>query len=105
MKLYQQGDVLLKKVEKVPAGAVRRKAICGRYVIAEGESTGHAHAIAECEAVEMFERNGTLYLRVGETVPMTHEQHLPQTVEPGVYEVGIVRELDPFTEEVRSVQD
>ena len=105
MRGFQQGDVLLKRIAEVPSDAKPRAAIGGRHVVAEGEVTGHFHALVATEAVEMFERNGTLYLRVSEPTPMTHEEHKPQVVEPGVYEVGIVKEVDPFTEEVRSVQD
>ena len=105
MRGFQQGDVLLRVVDAVPQDAKRRVAVGGRFVVAEGEVTGHAHALAECEAVEMFERGGVLYLRVTEATPMTHEEHKPQVVQPGVYEVGIVKEVDPFTDEVRAVQD
>lgn len=102
---FQQGDVLLKRVDAVPANAKKRAATNGRFVVAEGETTGHAHVLEATPAVEMFERNGTLYLKVLEATPMTHEEHLPQVVEPGVYEVGIVKEVDPFTDEVRAVRD
>lgn len=102
---FQQGDVLLRKVSAIPADAKRRAAAGGRYVVAEGESTGHAHALVESEAVEMYGRNGVLYLKVTEPTSLVHEEHHAQTVAPGIYEVGKVVEVDPFTEEVRSVQD
>lgn len=102
---FQQGDVLLKKVSAVPVGAKKRATVGGRYVVAEGETTGHAHALVASEAVEMYERDGVLYLNVKEPTSLVHEEHDTQTVEPGIYEVGIVREVDPFTEEVRSVRD
>ena len=47
--MYRQGDVLLAPIPALPVDAVSvpRK---GRIVLAEGEATGHAHAIAEPDA-------------------------------------------------------
>ena len=47
----RQGDVLLVAVEAVPDDAVEQPRQ-GRLVLAEGEATGHAHAIAERDARE-----------------------------------------------------
>ena len=103
--MYQQGDVLLRRIEALPSGTKAVQPQGGRYVVAEGEATGHAHALPVGAACEMFERDGTLYLNVTDAVGLTHEEHHAQTVEPGVYEVGKVVEMDPFTDEVRVVQD
>jgi hypothetical protein len=104
-KAYQQGDVLLKVVDALPKGAKRVGARAGRFVLAEGEATGHAHAVLEAPGVGLFERDGTLYLRCAETVEVVHEEHLAQTVAPGVYEVGRVVEVDPFENAIRTVAD
>ena len=98
----QQGDVLI-KTTKIPAEAhaVARK---GRgYVLAEGESTGHAHVIED--AVELLEKDGVLYIRATAPVVVKHEEHGPVTVPAGEFEVGIVQEYDHFAEEARNVRD
>jgi len=105
MRGYQQGDVILKCVAGVPVGAKPCATKNGKYVLAEGETTGHAHRVEATNDVEMFEKDGTLYLRVVEEAQVQHEEHLPQTLQPGVYEIGIVKEVDPFTDEVRAVRD
>lgn len=107
MKLTnQQGDVLFYREEKDLASLKRRHAEGDRLVIAEGEATGHAHAIEDIEKCELYEdSDGTLWLRVEEPVAVVHEEHAAQTLSPGTYRVGIVREVDPFTEEIREVAD
>ena len=105
MTQQQHGDVLLLKVAAIPVGAKPRKPANGRCVLAEGEATGHAH-VMDCGTAEMFEaEDGTLYLSVKEPTELTHEEHATQTVEPGVYEIGRVVEVDPFEGEVRTVAD
>jgi hypothetical protein len=70
-----QGDVFFEVVDHLPVGAVPVSAQGGRYVIADGEVTGHAHAIAE-EYGTMYEKDGVLYLSVGtKPAPLVHEEH------------------------------
>jgi hypothetical protein len=105
MKGYQQGDVLLVKVDAVPQDAKPVSASGGRFVLAEGEATGHAHAVTVSEGVEMLERGGVLYLSAATETEVEHEEHHAQKVSPGVYEVRRVVEVDPFADEVRMVED
>ena len=107
MRKLQQGDVLLHQVAGLPDGAESVKPIQGRLILAEGEATGHAHAVMVADDVELFEKAGTLYLRNagGGPVDLVHEEHHTQTVAPGTYEIGIVIEVDPFEDEVREVAD
>lgn len=103
---YQQGDVLLKVRAGLPEGAKAVKPGPRGYVLAEGEHTGHAHVIEATPDVEMYERDGVLYLNVKEAAtPLVHEEHHAQTVAPGVYEVSRVVEVDPFADEIRAVAD
>ena len=98
--ILAQGDVYLLKVS-IPATA---KLVTTTNVIAKGEATGHAHT-AEGD-VEIYERNGTMYLRVGSTGgTIQHQEHELVTLTPGDYEIGIVQEYDYFAEEARRVQD
>ena len=104
--LYQQGDVLLKKVYgQINLNDSERETLKDkRWVIAEGEHTGHAHAIAESEAI-VYHKDGKRYVLTEKGFTITHEEHGSVTVEPGIYEVGIVQEYDHFTEEAKNVQD
>jgi hypothetical protein len=102
MTQYRQGDVLVESVATVPPGAVAVARKDGRLVLAEGESTGHAHAIASRRA-QMLERAGVLYLVLLARARLLHEEHGPITLPPGTYRVIRQREYHP--EEIRLVAD
>jgi hypothetical protein len=91
MKWYQQGDVLLKLVDKVPDGATR----LDHLILTQGEVTGHAH-VAHGEGVAILEVESGRYLcaPVGGTV--LHPEHRPVLLPPGIYRVERVVEWDHF---------
>ena len=101
MEMYRQGDVLLVRRSKKPPGQfadyslVERDA--DRVVLAYGEGTGHAHAIAD-EGATLIERwldeRRFLSVRGSETV-LRHEEHDAIHLQPGVYEVVQQREYTP----------
>lgn len=90
-KMVRQGDVLLRPVPGIPEGAEPLTREGGRVVLAFGEATGHAHAIAEPGAM-LYEWPGPQsgagrYLQVDVPVLLGHEEHTAIEVEPGFYEV------------------
>jgi hypothetical protein len=100
---YRQGDVFIERVKALPKGLAQRARDKGRIVLAYGEVTGHAHALDESLA-ELFEdKAGVLYLRLGETGHVRHEEHGAITLEPGMYRVTHQREYSP--EDNRRVAD
>ena len=99
----QQGDVIIKSAV-IPTCA-KKKDAKNRVVLAEGETTGHAHAIADLSACETFESNDQLYIRVLKDTVLTHEEHHTITIPKGDYEVRKVQEYDHFLKEARAVQD
>jgi len=103
MTMYRQGDVLIRRVAKIPEGAVPVKRDAGRVVLAYGEVTGHAHAMTS-GGVELLDARPGRYLRVTAASDLRHEEHATIRVEPGVYEVVIQREYDD-AEEWRQVAD
>lgn len=105
MRLIQQGDVLLQEVRALPAGARKAQRSNRGWVLAEGESTGHAHVTrtAGCELLEA--PGGQRFLSVKKNAAVVHEEHKSVTVPPGLWEVRRVREFDPFEERIREVAD
>jgi len=108
---HQQGDVLIYVAATIPAGAK----LC-HLTLAEGEVTGHSHRVVAHDPTNLESVNvhgaqllqaedGTLYLDVTATVDVVHEEHDIVTLNPGQYEIGIVREVDPFENEIRRVAD
>lgn len=106
MKIFRQGDVMVRQVSKLPKGATEVQTK-GRIVLAHGEVTGHAHAIAEGEAREftMADAAGAVrrFLQVASEATVKHEEHASIPLPPGVYEIVQQREYHP--EELRNVAD
>lgn len=100
----QQGDVLIKRISKSDLKDMKKvsKGIRG-FVLAEGEATGHAHVVKD--GIELFEKEGTLFINSEDKFTITHEEHKPITVEKGAYEIGIVQEYNHFAEETKNVAD
>lgn len=98
----QQGDVVMVKVSKMPSGA--KVTARGRCVLAEGEHTGHAHIVEDDEA-ELIMAGERMLLRLGKEATVTHQEHNPITLSPGIWDIGRVREYDYFSKMVRRVAD
>jgi hypothetical protein len=99
----QQGDVLYQKVESIPEGAKEVKRQNGIIVVMHGEG-GHTHAISDVDAM-FYEKDGKFYLKNEKPVTLTHEEHNHQVIEPGIWEIGQVREKDWLSGMVRPVID
>lgn len=99
----QQGDVLLRRVVAVPEGAKEVQRKNGRIEVMHGEQ-GHTHAIEDVDAM-FYEKDGKFYLKVTAPVALVHEEHHTQVIEPGIWEIGQVREYDYFQEMARTVRD
>jgi hypothetical protein len=89
MQPIRQGDVILTSIEKIAGKKLPH------LILAEGEVTGHKHRISDGKA-ELYEKEGTLYLRVlSETATLTHEEHKQIQVPQGEWMVRIQREYEP----------
>ena len=73
-------------------------------ILAEGETTGHAHRIAANVAV-MERDDGLREFGLAEPAEVTHEEHGTVTLPAGDYVSGRVREYDHASEEAKQVQD
>src|ERR1051326_6653034 len=101
--MYRQGDVLFVPFPRIPVEAAPVARVNGRIVLALGEATGHAHAIADSDA-EILEHRGARFVRVGGSgATLSHEEHGPIALPPGSYRVVLQREYTG--EEDRPVAD
>ena len=103
--IYSQGDLLFERVDDIePMPETRSRLVDGVAVLAEGEQTGHRHAVYH--GAVMFRDDalardipGGLYvahLRVGQAgTRVIHDEHAPLKLEPGTYRVRRQRELQP----------
>ncbi len=97
----RHGDLWFRRIEKLPEGLKAKKT----NIVAEGEVTGHAHALVG-EGFSLYEDvKGVLYLSVNVPTEITHEEHGIKEIPQGVYVVEKEREFDPFTEEINRTKD
>jgi len=99
----QQGDVVLRRIKSLPEGeqkVIARK----KLILAEGEVTGHYHGIEE-EDSELIQIGDKILMNLANTATLTHQEHGPITLEPGLWEVGRVQEYDYYAKMKRQVQD
>ena len=105
VEIFAQGDLLFERVaDAVPSGTIEENVEGAALVLAEGEETGHRHAV--CERVTMF-RNDRLardipaglyivHLQVASAhARVTHDEHAPITLPRGTYRVRRQREFRP----------
>src|SRR5262249_6734919 len=94
--MFRQGDVLVMEVAAIPDDAVAVPSQAGRFVLADGEVTGHAHVVPS-GGTALLDDDGERYLRVtGEQgAPLTHEEHDTIVLPPGDYAVVRQREYTP----------
>lgn len=107
---FRQGDVLVTRVDAIPSGLAVRPRDNGRVILAYGEVTGHAHAIADTPSLPMAaiyedpsSKDGDFFLRIEGATGLVHEEHGRIDLAPGSYKVTRQREYTP--EEIRNVAD
>jgi hypothetical protein len=102
---YRQGDVLIERIGSLPKSIKPLARENGKVVLAHGEVTGHAHAIADKHAT-LFAAEGEVatFLEVRDAMAaLQHEEHSTIVLPPGNYRVTRQREYSP--EEIRNVAD
>ena len=100
--IYRQGDVLIREVSAIPAGAKTVPREGGAVVLAHGEVTGHSHAIGS-EFAHLVAEGAQRFLRATRPVALRHEEHGEIILPAGQYEVVIQREWSPSA--IRNVED
>lgn len=108
-----QGDLLIRKIESLPHGAIKVNPVNGKHIVAHSE-TGHSHVIDATYNVNLYSSNDDMvsYLEVVEATEKTEtllehlrsfDTHETIKINPGIYEVRRQREYTP--EGWRKVQD
>lgn len=95
--IIRQGDVMIRSVASLPEGVQEKRRAARGIVLAEGEVTGHAHAITS-EGVAWYTQPDNPLLQwvvVEEAAVVTHEEHAPVTLPSGVYVVDIQVQYEP----------
>lgn len=106
MKYYRHGDLSFHPLEALPS-SLERVSAHQDFVLAKGETTGHAHRLVFKDGdVEIFvDEEGDYILNVIRDTQVTHEEHKPITLSPGIYVQKSEHEYDPLEEERQRVMD
>jgi len=93
----RQGEIFLKKVDKLPKGLKKAKVVEGKFLVGSSE-TGHHHT-TDADATTMYDTDDPMvsYLEVKKETKLVHERsfytHQPMTFLPGVYKIQRQREF------------
>ena len=96
---YQQGDLTIKPVPKIP----HRATATHHRLLAAGEA-GRKH-IAEAEDVGLFLHEGTLFMRAPTGTTVVHQDRQTLQIPPGDYVIGQVRKYDHFAVDADDLRD
>lgn len=103
------GEVVLTKINELPKGLKKAKLFTKKsYKLADSETTGNHHLLEAKEGVELYEKDGVLYLKNEVPVDVfcaVKERHDNITLEPGVWEIDQAQEYDYMTDLTRKVAD
>jgi len=95
-----QGDLLISRIECLPAGLESVKPENGAFILAHSE-TGHNHVV-EQQSVSLFRPANdefTAYMVVEHPTVLRHERsfdtHAPLSIPPGTYRINRQREYTP----------
>lgn len=106
-KILMQGDLALRPIAALPEGATKKS----ENILAYGEHSGHAHVVQQGE---VFEYEGRMYVAVGgDGASLDHMNiitggtgdHNSLVLTPGVYEVLLQNEYNPFAQVFERVMD
>jgi len=103
MEVYRQGDVLLVKVDELPAEVKPVKRDAGRIVLAYGEQTGHAHAIKAPQVKMLMTLAGERFLSSATGFNLNHEEHATVKLPAGTFKV--IRQVEYTPERIVTIAD
>lgn len=113
-KTAAQGEIRVRRIEKLPDYVIEEKPENGVYIIGHSE-TGHHHVLDANPATKVYRAKNApegmriLYAILDEPTALIHKRsfdtHEPLLHAPGIYEYRLDREYDPYAELARAVAD
>ena len=103
-KAIRQGDVLLKPVDKT--SGIKQELT--EYTVAHGEQTGHHHTLyplVEGSKISLFTDANKRFIELTDSWMLRHQEHREIIITPGIYEIGMEQEYDPFERIMKKVVD
>lgn len=102
--MFQQGDLIIYKADKIPEGA-KEIELGKRFTLLKGEGS-NTHDLMEAGGkVRGYEKDGILYLQVEKPVEIIHQEHGIQEMELGIGYRDIEQTFNYEDMEARQVRD
>ena len=92
----------------IPKLAKKIKPTNGSYIVADSETTGNHHCVKDNTDVELFEKDGILYMvnkQPTEVFCIDKSRHDTIEIPSGTWEIHPSQEYDYLSEEIRAVRD
>ncbi len=102
--LFQQGDLIIYKADKIPDGAKEVK-IGNRFILLKGEGVNTHELIDADGKAAVYEKDGVLYLNVTKPVKVAHQEHGIEEIPIGIGYKDIEQTFDYEEMEARQVRD
>jgi len=98
-KQFVQGDIFFELVDSIQGTKSPVAPESGKYVIARGEKTGHAHVMDVADGVLIrntpnYPEKSHLFLVVNNKALVQHDEHMPLELDKGIYKVTQQRTFD-----------
>lgn len=107
-KVYFHGELTILSGAKIPHEAKKVETKKKFHILAESETSGNHHILVCEEGVDLYEKDGTLYVHVEDEARVEcvlKERHDTQVLPAGDYEVGRAFEYDHLAKTRRVVTD
>ena len=96
VRIWRQGDVVVREIAEIPRGAVLAETTEVRIA----SETGNPHVLSPVQVFETqdarsSQQRGECYVLLDEASTMTHPEHAPLQLLPGMYEITTVRDYAP----------
>ena len=108
-KTYFHGELcIFEFLGEIPKDAKRLEPSKVGYIVAKSETTFNHHCVEKKEGVEIYEKEGVMYLKAEVPVDVfcvIKERHDTITLEPGIYKMKPAKEFDYYSLQKRDVQD
>ena len=105
---FYHGEVTIFELDKLPTGLKKLEFKDDVFILADSETTGNHHVLEKNDGIELFERDGTFFLRnkkeatVKCVIPGRHDAI---KLKPGNWEIDKAKEFDYLRDEKRNVAD
>lgn len=102
--VFFHGDLDFFKVDALPKTAKLLQET-RQHIPQHSDSTGHSHIVASDKSFKVYEDKGIVFYEFPHPASISHQEHLTEDFEPGIYLLEHEKEEDPRSGLVMEVVD